>query len=145
MHSFNYGVLENAPFTFAAGETRTCFITFYMSATVGNDLRIYLNGIGSFNDVSKVTPGVAWGSSQAGKGRTNKVVNGSSAWAENTDFVPTASVPAGHTIQLLPGSPPSNTSASRTIAPSNSGKNGAPVSVELGIRSGPEADEITLV
>ncbi|MDA1006956.1 MAG: hypothetical protein O3A87_10835 [Verrucomicrobia bacterium] len=145
---FEYGTMHAASFSFAAGEVRTYVISKNISATVGDDLWIYLNNSG-FNTESQVTTGVIWGSVQQGNGRTNAVVAESDAWDVVTDFVQTITpaIPAGHTMQLKAGSPSSATSASWEIAAANLGTyqlTVTPSELELGIKKGLAAGEVIL-
>jgi hypothetical protein len=144
---FVYGTMQGGSFSFAAGEVRT-YVIGSISATVGNDLWIYLNNSG-FNTESQVTTGVIWGSVQQGNGRTNNVVAKSNAWDVATDFVETITpaIPAGHTMQLKAGSPSSATSASWEIAAANLGTyqlTVTPSELELGIKKGLAAGEVIL-
>jgi len=124
---FNYGVLETGGFSFAAGETRV--YTMSVSGLTADDVWIYLNRTGGFGDESAVTTGIVFGSDQsAAGGRVNAVVadTGGAAWAVNTDFVSTAGITAGQTLQLNAGAPASNSSANWSIGAANLGTYAVP-------------------
>ena len=122
---FVYGVSEGGAFDFAPGEVRT--YSANRSLSNADDFWLYLDRTGGFGNTSTVTSGVVWGSSQAGQGRVNSVVQntGGAAWASNTDFVDISGLEPGQTLQAIFPGDSANTSAGWTIGPANFGSFGA--------------------
>ena len=119
---FIYGALESGGFLFAAGETRV-YDTGLGALGQADDLWIYLDRVGGFGNTQFVTSGVVWGSSQAGQGRVNSVVDNTlgEAWESVDDFVDTSSLGPGQSLQLqYPGDSP-NSSSGWEIATENLG------------------------
>ena len=98
---FAYGSMESGGFSFQPGESRVYTIssTFFDA----DDLWFYQDRVDpGFGDETKVVTGIVWGSSQAGQGRVDAVVNETSGvWASNTDFVSTAGLLPGQTLQAI--------------------------------------------
>ncbi|MEM7312197.1 MAG: hypothetical protein AAF497_03500 [Planctomycetota bacterium] len=119
---FAYGPMESGGFSFAPGESRVYSIGGPILSS-SDDLWIYQDRSGGFSNTATVISGIVWGSSQAGQGRVNSVVNntGGEAWESNTDFIDISGIGAGQTIQLLfPGDNP-NRSDGWTIDDENLG------------------------
>ncbi len=122
---FVYGAAEQGAFEFAPGEVRTYSANRALSGA--DDFWLYLDRTsGGFGNTSLVTSGVVWGSSQAGQGRVDSVVNntGGAAWASNTDFVDISGLQPGQTLQAIFPGDSANGSAGWTIGPANFGSFG---------------------
>lgn len=123
---FVYGGLESGGYSFGAGETRTYTLSVG-ALNAADDLWIYKDRIGSFNNTAAVVTGVVWGANQAGQGRVDSVVKNTNgaAWAMNTDFVSTAGLMAGQTIQVNAPALAPNASSGWSIDTAGLGEFGA--------------------
>jgi hypothetical protein len=127
---FSYGVLETAGYSFLPGETRTYNLGFNFGSA--DDLWIYKDRTGNFGQTDRVISGVVYGSNQAGAGRVDSVVSntGGDAWAANTDFVATAGIMSGQTLQMSAPALAPNASSGWEIASSSLGSFGATTDVD---------------
>ena len=118
---FIYGTMESGGFSYEPGESRVYTIpsTFFDS----DDLWFYQDRVDpGFGDETKVVTGIVWGSSQAGQGRVDAVVNETTGvWASNTDFVATDGLMPGQTLQAIYPGDNIDQSIGWTIADANLG------------------------